>query len=1012
MMPSQDLHNLHSFHSLRLFVGLTCLLLFVPQSVSGQDACPPPPNYVENPLAMPSITAAEVAANPTPDNLREFALAAAAYYASARGPLDLAHAVCLFRQQGGDWRSGGIYVVGLLVNPELAVNPQAPINMRVFFHASHMAYGGRLVKDEIAGAILLAASIDLASGGVVPGLGGHAVLRGPFVLLVGLDLQEPHLDPGVVDSHYVPQVTAAEVVDRASLKVFVNEAIRYFEQLIETHDFNAVHLVRAAFRDPNGPWISGPVYLFVVDPTGYTVFHGAFPDKYEFRVTGTARDAVTGELILPQILAAAEQEGGGFVEYHFDNPNDDSDSAEIPKVAYVRQQSFTFPELVGETSITYIFAAGFYPGAGSGSGTKMTRSCAERGIAAGAVQTLEDIQPFVECAAEYLAEHGAEEARRAFNEDERWKHGPTYVFVDGITESGTDAQTLVYPPDPSLEGQPLGVGEAIDDYGTDLFYEIHRMMSVVDSGWTYYSFPNPATGRKSPKASYVIQVDWDGTPAVIGAGLYALDLPGTCYPDEVSAAVLQADPSPQTLREFVRCAAMMVESEGYFAKEELERNARWTDGANYVFVLDTMGNQLITGSGARLDGRAPHEWGSPGAREDQFGGRDLAAAAAAFGEAHVYYRSRHPESGAHEPKVGFLKRVDAQGVELLVGAGYYYDPDQAVSVTNPSEDPAGAVPEVPSGVIPEPPDPGSICADNFVTAVGVRTRSDVKAFVRCAAEYAMEHGTEEARRAFNEDERWKHGLTYVFVDGLEPSGEDAVAYVYPPDPAREGMPWGESIDGFGNDLFFEMHRVLSLVDEGWIYNAFTNPKTGRRQPKSSYVIEIDWNGERAAIGAGIYAPDFPGTCYPEEVHAAALRGNSDDQRLREFVNCAAMRVESSGHFAGSALSNDPRWKQGPIYVFGINAETGTIAFSGSESSFATSGRIPELLFDGRDMVEAASIFGEGFWYYNFYNPATQQMEPKVAFVKLVRAEGVPLLVGSGHRPVLRRYRPERTGNGP
>ena len=132
----------------------------------------------------------------------------------------------------------------------------------------------------------------------------------------------------------------------------------------------------------------------------------------------------------------------------------------------------------------------------------MTRSCASRGIAASAVRTLDDIRPFVECAAEYLAEHGTEEARRAFNEDERWKHGPTYVFVDGLAESGTDSQTFVYPPDPSREGQLWG--EAIDDFGTDLFYEAYRMMSVVDSGWLYYSFPNPATAesrRRRPTSS-------------------------------------------------------------------------------------------------------------------------------------------------------------------------------------------------------------------------------------------------------------------------------------------------------------------------------------------------------------------------------------------------------------------------------------------------------------------------------------------------------------------------------
>ena len=647
-------------------------------------------------------------------------------------------------------------------------------------------------------------------------------------------------------------------------------------------------------------------------------------------------------------------------------------------MTYVHRVDLTTETPFGPVTQSYYLAAGFYPGAGTGSGVKMTRSCASRGIAASAVQTLDDIQPFVECAAEYLAEHGTEEARRAFNEDERWKQGPTYVFVDGLAESGTDSQTFVYPPDPSREGQVWG--EAIDDFGTDLFYEAYRMMSVVDSGWLYYSFPNPATGRKSPKASYVIEIDWDGSPALIGAGLYARDWPGTCYSDEVSAAALAADPGPEVLREFVRCAAMMVESQGYSAKEELESSPRWANGTNYVFVLDMMGNQVMSGNSVRVNGNMLHEWG----RGDQFGGRDMIDVADTFGETYVYYRSSNPRTGADQPKVGFLKRIDAHGVPLLVGAGYYAGPGQSVS--------------------------GPSCADNSATAAGVRTGSDVKAFVRCAAEYAMEHGTEEARRAFNEDERWKHGPTYVFVDGVAPSGEDAFTHVFPPDPAREGMVWGTSLDAFGNDYYHELHRILSLVDEGWIYYAFTNPATGKWEPKSSYVIEMDWNGERAAIGAGIYAPDFPGACDPDEINAAALRGNSDDQKLREFVSCAAMTVESSGYFAGPVLSSDPRWKQGPIYVFGIDAETGAVAFSGEERSFAASGRIPELLFDGRDLIEAASIFGQGFWYYNFFNPATRQVEPKVAFVKLVRTQGAALLVGSGHRPVLRGYRPERMGN--
>ena len=347
----------------------------------------------------------------------------------------------------------------------------------------------------------------------------------------------------------------------------------------------------------------------------------------------------------------------------------------------------------------------------------LASGCSDRSIAASAVRTQSGIRAFVDCAAAYLAEHGTAEARRAFNEDERWKHGRTYVFVDGIAESGTDSKTFVYPPDPAREDQVWG--EAIDDFGNDLFYEVYRMMQAVDAGWIYYSFPNPATGKKGLKASYIIETDWDGEPAVIGAGIYSRDWPGNCYEDEVSAAALQASPNPDTLREFVRCAAMVLESDGYFAMDKLEGDDRWTDGGHYVYVLDMMGNQVMSGSRVRVNGRALHEWGGRGPG-NQFEGRDMVVMGATFGESYVYYQSFNPMAGGYQPKVGFLKRVVAQGVPLLVGSGYYPGPDQSAS--------------------------GPGCADNSVTAAAVRTQADIQAFVQCAAEYVMEYGEDEARR--------------------------------------------------------------------------------------------------------------------------------------------------------------------------------------------------------------------------------------------------------------------------
>ena len=82
---------------------------------------------------------------------------------------------------------------------------------------------------------------------------------------------------------------------------------------------------------------------------------------------------------------------------------------------------------------------------------------------------------------------------------------------------------------------------------------------------------------------------------------------------------------------------------------------------------------------------------------------------------------------------------------------------------------------------------------------------------------------------------------------------------FPPDPSREGEPWGLLIDAFGNDYYKELTRVMGHSDEGWIYYSFTNPATGRDEPKASYVKALDWGGTPGAIGAGVYRRDIPGT---------------------------------------------------------------------------------------------------------------------------------------------------------
>ena len=161
------------------------------------------------------------------------------------------------------------------------------------------------------------------------------------------------------------------MVDRETLKAFVTQAGEFIVKLQQSGDLAASSKLRIALRDPNGPWREGSVYLYVLDLASRIVlFHGADPDRFELRpLVGIARDGVTGELILPQVLAAAASDPeGGFVEYYYDDPADDTDRADIPKVGYAREFKGEFD--TGERVITFDFVvgSGFY-----GSSPRMSR---------------------------------------------------------------------------------------------------------------------------------------------------------------------------------------------------------------------------------------------------------------------------------------------------------------------------------------------------------------------------------------------------------------------------------------------------------------------------------------------------------------------------------------------------------------------------------------------------------------------------------------------------------------
>ena len=143
-----------------------------------------------------------------------------------------------------------------------------------------------------------------------------------------------------------PEVTASEVVDRETLKAFVEAAK---ETLENAANFSEVASLVGAFRS-EGDWKAGSMYLIALTPEGVVQFHGAdltFEDKNVLDL-----EDAHGVKVVQEILAAAAG-GGGYVEYYWDDPAIEGDEdADSPKLTYAVPATISGQE--------FIVAAGFY----------------------------------------------------------------------------------------------------------------------------------------------------------------------------------------------------------------------------------------------------------------------------------------------------------------------------------------------------------------------------------------------------------------------------------------------------------------------------------------------------------------------------------------------------------------------------------------------------------------------------------------------------------------------------
>ena len=152
----------------------------------------------------------------------------------------------------------------------------------------------------------------------------------------------------LIGAGFYPPVTAADVLNRGNLQQFVERAAAALSE--HAADRETAHaFLDAHFRD-EGEWRHEDIYVFVLTMEGINFFQAPDPD---WEGTDVSDQVDLNGVRLGQGLLEAARAGGGFVEYHWDNPAVEGDEEHgSPKLAYA------VPVTVGEEPM--LLGSGIY----------------------------------------------------------------------------------------------------------------------------------------------------------------------------------------------------------------------------------------------------------------------------------------------------------------------------------------------------------------------------------------------------------------------------------------------------------------------------------------------------------------------------------------------------------------------------------------------------------------------------------------------------------------------------
>ncbi len=481
-------------------------------------------------------------------------------------------------------------------------------------------------------------------------------------------------------SYDIPEISwdgktsAADVKDEESLKKFVSETVEFLRDPTTLGTYSIGQL-RNAFQQEGGHWKSGSVYIWLVSSENYNLFHGA-NRNLEHHPSNFNRVDETGQKFVEILVNGARDnvDEGKFLEYFYDNPNNENDGPEA-KLGYTK--SFRFP--FTQANQPYIvLGSGIYTG-------DLKTSAKEVEDAEGSEKD-EKLEAFVNWAKTEIQgiadlSEASENGLLLRGEDEKgekkesdFNSGDTYL-ISIEKESG---EVLIHGGEREAEGKKLEK-EILDKIKN----------AAVEGGFVEYE-----QGDETKKAYAVEYTSVIGSKEILIGG-YTNDLSdiGSTYNpeiikdfEEISEGITAKDVNDEeSLKKFVDATVKFLEGEalGKYSIGELRNAFRddekgtWKSGSVYIWLVSSENYNLFHGANSNLEHR-PTNFKLQDDKTKRFFVKELVEEARKYGVHTLEYHYDNPanDDDGKEPKFGYTRSfrfpfLAPDQPDIVIGSGFY-----------------------------------------------------------------------------------------------------------------------------------------------------------------------------------------------------------------------------------------------------------------------------------------------------------------------------------------------------